>query len=636
MRRVPSVLLFLLFVPVLAAASDLDRLAKDLKSRDTQTRADAAKSLGRLKSEAAVELLVTALSDREGKVRSAAASALWHASDVSKAAIPALRKTLFDPDPYVVACAAGALIAMDVPREEVADALRGVLQRGDPFDRFLAARGLTGVEPAAHLVAPLVEHLRRNVPDQNDVGSFFDRKDRFDSAAKALKHLGQTNDRTQIDPLMAELRAVAPAIIPPILAGLGELKPAPDHWVDTLIDQLGSAAVPVRRQSLELLRKQLAAADIRKWAPPVARLTKDADAEIRGWAIGTLGDGKGLAHEAFGAVLQMIGSERDAHLRARAADVAGDIGDAKYPIDSALKASMGKEGFPVLTAAIAKDPDADVRGNALHSLAKLQIEPSETAPVFARAAVEGKGVGFRTDALILLSNLGHDFEQATAMIEPLANDPDPLVSRIAKETVKSMRSGSTSSSRKATTPAVAQADPAARERALATLREKDVQFTTGDFARALRELEEETVAAFLDAGMSPNQRFSYGGLPLQTVLDSQYECGKEMKSTVRLLIDRGADANGSDDAGNTIIMTAAKQCDGEMIKMLIKAGAKVQAKNSMGFGALDDAIPMANTSAATALIAAGARLTPEMAKSDRETYKKQPKVLEIIAMATKK
>lgn len=640
MRRNLSVLVLFLFVPILAAASELDGLAKDLKSRNYETRIQAVERLGDLQTAAAAELLVQALSDREARVRSAAASALWKSSDVAKAAIPALRNALADPDLYVVACAAGALIAMDVPRKEVADPLRNVLQRGDPYDRFLAARGLTGVEPAGNLVAPIIEYLRRNVADERlDIGSRMDRKDSLEIGAKALEKLGETQDRTQIDPLMTQLRGAPPPIIPPILKALGELSPPPDRWVDTLIGQLGSQAPSVRAKAVELLGKQKAAADIRKWAPAVAHLTKDSDANVRGWVISTLSEGKGLAHDAFGSVLQMISSERDNHLRARAAEVAGDIGDAKYPIDSAIKASMGKEALPVLTAAIEKDPDADVRSSALGSLGKLQLDSSEVVPVLARAAVEGKKSGFRTDALIMLGDRGRDAGQARAMIEPLTSDPDPQVARIAKEVLQDMRSTVNTGPRQ-TTPAesrrsIAPADPAARERGLAILREKDVQFTNGAFARALRDLEEDVVKAFLDAGMSPNQRFSYGELPLQTVLDSDYKCGAEMKSLVKLLLDRGADSSGADDNGNTILMTAAKQCDGEMIRMLIKTGAKVHAKNKMGWTAIESAITTGNPSAAAALVAAGARLTAEQAKMYRDTYKKQPKVLELITMATK-
>lgn len=632
MRKLPSVLVLFVCLPVLAASSELDRLAKDLKSRNDETRMQAVESLGKLNTTAAVELIVPMLSDREARVRSAAASALWESSEVAKGAIPALRKALADSDPYVVASAAGALIAMDVPKKEVADPLRSVLQRGDPYDRFLAARLLTGVEPAGNLVAPIIDYLRRYVADERDV---FQRSDNLERGTKALTQLAKTKDRSQIDPLMTELRGAPAAIIPPILVALGELTPPPDHWVDTLIAQLGSPTPPVRATAVDLLGKQKAAADVRKWAPAVGRLAKDSDAGVRGSVINALGEGKGLAHEALGAVLEMIRSEPDDRRRARAAALAGDIGDAKYPIDPAIKASMGKEALPVLVAAIQKDPNADVRKSALQSLNQLQLDPSEVVPVIARVAVEEKQAGFRTDALILLGNRGHDAESARAMIEPLTRDPDPDVARIAKATLDDMKP-STTASQKPTKPAPAPADPAARERGLAYLREKDVQFADWDFARALGRLSEKVVTAFLDAGMSPDQRFTYGGLPLQLVLDSDYGCGAEMKSLVKLLLDRGADPNGSDDAGNTILMTAAKKCDGEMIRMLIKAGAKVNAKNATGSTAIESAIPTANASAATALVAAGARLTAEQAKMYREVYKKEPKVLELITMATKK
>jgi len=637
MRRLGSVSVLCLFIALFAAASEIDDLARNLKSRNVDTRVEAVESLGRLKSAAAAELLAQALSDREAKVRGAAARALWDSSDTGKAAIPALRKTLDDQDPYVVACAAGALIAMDVPETEVAEALRGVLRRGDDYDRFLAARLLIGVEPAGNLVVPIVDYLRRNLPDDRlGVREEIDRRDNFEFGMKELIKLGKTHDRTQIEPLMKELAGAPPALVPPILMTLGEMKPPPDRWTEILIAQTGSQTAAIRAKAVELLGKQTSAADVAKWAPVVARLTKDSDPNVRGWSVSTLDEGKGLAHEGFSALVEIIRSDRDEHLRARAADVVGDIGDAKYPIDSAIKASMGKQALPVLTAAIEKDSNKDVRENALQSLARLQLEPSEVAPVLARAAVEGKGMGFRTDALILLGNLGTDGAAAKAMIEPLTRDPDPEVARIAKATLQSISTPSPAeSSRKQGRPATSAADPAARERALAVLREKDVQFADWDYARALTHLDEEVVKAFLDAGMSPNRKFNYGTLPLQMVLDSDHPCA-EIRPLVKLLLDHGADVNGADDNGNSVLATAAKACDGDMIRMLVKAGAKVQAKNAMGFTALESAIMMGNTAAGAALVVAGARLDAEKAKTYRETYKKQPKMLELITMASKK
>jgi hypothetical protein len=316
-------------------------------------------------------------------------------------------------------------------------------------------------------------------------------------------------------------------------------------------------------------------------------------------------------------------------------EVAGEIADKTYPIDPAIRAAMGEDAVPFLSAVLEKDPKDDIRDKAFRSLIRLQVDKASIAPVLARVAVNGRKTGIRTDALIALSD--REAASVKAMIEPLANDHDPNVARIAKSTLESMQSTRVTAAQKPTTPTAAAApDPAARERGLEYLRANDETFTDGGFARALRALDEEMVKAFLDAGMSPNQRFNYGELPLQVALGADRKCGGKTKPVVQLLLDRGANAKGSDDNGNTVLMTASKKCDGEMVKTLIKAGAKATAVNATGFSALEEAMLLGNTSAAAALVAAGARLTADQARSYREEYKEEPKVLEIIAMATKK
>src|SRR5262249_49152441 len=154
-------------------------------------------------------------------------------------------------DLSVVVRAAGALIAMDVPRRETAAPLRKVLQGGDLSDRFDAARLLTGVEPAATLVTPIIDYLRSSQSaDRGQQRSF---------AEKALQKLGETQDRTQIAPLMAQLGGAPSGMVPPILSALGALKPPPDRWTDTLMSYLGHADPAARRSAAGLLGKQTSA-----------------------------------------------------------------------------------------------------------------------------------------------------------------------------------------------------------------------------------------------------------------------------------------------------------------------------------------------------------------------------------------
>src|SRR6185369_9448536 len=145
MRNLLALLLVSLLVPTVLTAQRserqqlVDRYAKELKSRDSNTRREAAEGLGEMEMAEAVAPLIGALSDQDASVRAAAASGLWNSSEVAKPAIPALRKALADPAAEVVIRAAGALIAMDEEPSTMAEELRGVLRRGDDVDRFMAA-----------------------------------------------------------------------------------------------------------------------------------------------------------------------------------------------------------------------------------------------------------------------------------------------------------------------------------------------------------------------------------------------------------------------------------------------------------------------------------------------------------------
>jgi hypothetical protein len=57
----------------------------------------------------------------------------------------------------------------------------------------------------------------------------------------------------------------------------------------------------------------------------------------------------------------------------------------------------------------------------------------------------------------------------------------------------------------------------------------------------------------------------------------------ETKAVVTLLLERGADIHAADKNGNNALTEAAsKGCDRELIRMLIKAGAKINAGNASG------------------------------------------------------
>ena len=600
----------------------VQRMTKQLRSRDVAERVDAADTLGKIKIPEAVAPLGTALADQDARVRQAAASSLWELSDIAKDAIPALRKMLSDSDVAVVMRAAGALIAMDVPKKELAEPLRNVLQDGDSTDRFLAARALTGIDPAGKLAPPMLDYLRKELHSD---------RDNYDMARKALHNLGKENDRSAIAPMMAELRK-SPQIAEPILIALGEFKPPPDQWIETLIGQLDVSNPKVRGTAAELLGKQKAkASDVKMWAGPVSRLCNDADAGVRGDAVRALQGAGGLALDGLDGVLHVVSSDSDADLRARAAEAVGEMASAQFAIDAQLKIAAAKKALPVLTAAADKDASHEVRHNAVRSLDQLQLPKETIVPLLARIAVAQQDTqDVRWSSLLALRNRGRDAASAADTIRPLASDPNADVRQDAQATLDAFTSDYIDTKHVAQTAAT---DPDAREHALEYLRENKLEMSESAFYRALLEADVEQVKNYLDAGMSPNLRFanSYGDPVLRAAIER--DCQADEKTIVRLLIARGADAKAADDRGNTALMEAAQKCDAEVVKMLLKAGADMNAKNKMGLTAFEFGMWNASPGAA-AIAAAGYRLPADKVKMYRDAYKTNPKILALIDKAS--
>ena len=170
------------------------------------------------------------------------------------------------------------------------------------------------------------------------------------------------------------------------------------------------------------------------------------------------------------------------------------------------------------------------------------------------------------------------------------------------------------------------------------MRERKLAFDEPSFYRALSEADTEAIRAYLDGGMSANLVFvdSNRRTPLMIVFFGTEACAHAGEGRTRssaLLLKRGADVNQKDEKQNTALMFAADKCDRETLRMLLKAGAKRDAKNWAGLTALQMGIVSGNPGLEE-LIAAGARLDPATAKAYAEAYKKNPKAVALIKKAS--
>lgn len=539
---------------------------------DPGERAAAAEWLGGRKTPEAIAALAAALSDRDAKVRQAAAGALRESEKAAEPARPQLLAALADPDPNVVAQAAGALQEIGMKEEALVAPRKRVFESPDASltSRFLVARNLFGQEPAAKLLEPMVAYLERSASARGD----YMRHD-VEIAKEALARIAATQDRSLIAPLMDAARN-ARAGQAVLLETIALFQPRPDGYTAFVLGFLDSPDPKVRYAALGSLRTLNTDQDVNAWAPRAAAMLRDPDPSVRSEALWALGSGAGLAAGQIDKVVAAL-ADSDANVRRSAARAIGEMGEMHQAVPAAAMARVAGAARPALTTAMRIDIDADVRSEAKDALAKL-------------GTPGGRGSG------------GTLPSSDVVLAAPSSRGSEAV--------------------------------------GMAVLRAHKVMFEPWSFYRALSEVNVELVRAFLDAGMSPTSPVVEMGPPLRVMLFGGKACNARERPTkaatkeaVSLLLERGADPNGADAYGNTALMEAASHgCDRELMRMLIKAGAKVDAKNRMGLTAFEMGLYQGHDGLEE-LIAAGYRLPPDKAKMYARGYAGKPAVQALIKKA---
>jgi HEAT repeat protein len=547
------------------------------KEPDPEYRIKAAEWLSSQRDPESVAALAGALSDKDARVRKAAASSLWDHGEKGIAAKPQLMKALDDPDANVVAYAAGALQAMGLKEAELVAPRKRVVasQEASVSARFLAARNLVGYETPTAIVVPMIAYLERNT--QNYTGSVTDKsRTNVELAENALEHLvKKTKDRSLIRPLYEALGKTKNGQIA-LLKTLGLFEPRPEGWTDVLLGQLDQPQARVRYAALGQLRSVNKEKDVAAWLPRVAQMLQDPDASVRSEALWAMGSAKGLAAPEVDKVVAAL-SDKDKSVRRSAARALEDIGEANQAIPAAAKAKIDAAARPALTAAL-EDPDSDVRDAAKSALRNMDkgggTAVASAAPVAPASA--GATGGNEAAGMAVLRTRKVKFEE---------NQFFRALTETDVELVRAFLDAGMSPS-----ASLSELGPPIR------------------------------VMLFASNACSPNVR------PTKA----------ETKEIIKMLLDRGADVNAGDKNKNTAITEAAsKGCDREVIRMLIKAGARINVPNGSGLTPFEMGLWGAGDGL-DELIAAGYRLPPDKAKMYLDGYKDRPASLAMVKKATKK
>lgn len=512
-----------------------------------------------------------ALGDSDARVRRAAASQLWSAKENAEPYRPQLTKALDDPDPNVVTYAAGALQAQGVKEADLVEPRKRVLESADAT---VSSRFLV----ARNLVgreAPmkLVGPMIAYLEENTRTyhGRGADRSKNIEDAEKALERLIRIGKDRAIVKPLSEALVETKTAHVPLMRTLGKFEPKPEGWTATLLQQLESPKPRARYEALSQLRSVKDEREVAVWVPRAGAMLQDADSSVRSEALWALGSARGLAAGEIDKVVTLAAADANPSTRRSALRALGEIAAANQAIPAATRAKLVAAAQPALEAAT-QDADKDTRETAQDALTRV---------------------------------VGRDGAKS-ASVAMVASAPNEA-------------SG------------------------MATLRARNVAFEQGQFFRALMQVDIELIRAFLDAGMSPSGPMKDMGPPLRVMLFSSQGCSPgvrptraETKAVVKLFIERGADLNAADANGNSALTEAAsKGCDRELIRMLLKGGAKMDARHSSGLHPFEMGL-WSGHDGLEEFLAAGYRLPPDKAKMYLEGYKDRPAAVAMVKKAAAK
>jgi|GEM_PF-2941502 len=420
-------------------AADLPALVRQLKDRDPRARADAARRLVLLRTEAkdAAPALVEALADADDTVRYRSVMALgnmWFwlhpADEVVAAAVPALAGLLKDRNPETRLRAAYALTVLGPRARAAAPALSEALKDADAGVRGQAKIALERVGRATPADVPaLVAKLKDKDPKVryeaaerlNSLGS-----GAKDAAPALVEALADPDSKIRFRAALSlgnlfkagrgpEAGAAVPALAALLkdgnggtrwaaAAALSEIGTAARAAVPALIETLGDADESVRSYAALGLRQ--IGRDAREAAPALTRLLKDPSHRVRYSAAIALGSVEpAAAGEAVSALVADLRHEHD-YVRANAAHGLRSFGPA------------AKAAVPAL-ALMLKDPDPRNRHEAAEALGAVGPGAGEAAPALLRSLNDSMRY-VRASAAVALLKVAPESE---ARLQPALLEP---------------------------------------------------------------------------------------------------------------------------------------------------------------------------------------------------------------------
>jgi hypothetical protein len=582
MRRLPFTILMLALALPVAAQSDFatkffaeqrEEALKVLANGKPLEQVKAADTLGAKDAAATTPVLARHLADPDAAVRLAAANTLWKLAGKDATAFegakPALAKALDDPDPAVAMHAAGALSAMKVPQAELAAARRRVLRDGGgtPYVRFLAGRGLIGIDPPLPLLPAMLPYLEEVSSAARRGGS----RDNLQLARSAFERLADTKDRALVAPMQDELRRGSPGSAV-LMRSLHRFAPRPDGWTDQLLQLAGAQEKDVVETAWDLLGYQDDPASLEKWVPRAAVLLGVADR--RDMALSALWRIAGKTPLGLKEVATLAANPQASEAqRSRALEV---LGNATQSRDSANPPEATKTAFalwmplcdPVMRTA---KPGADF-DRCLRPVAFAYPNRKDEARQLATWLSANPNAEARIKFLERLEGMWSDAVETEPAVRAELAHADPRVKQAAEKTLDRIRPAWREAGARQERVAAAGSAPAVAKAA-------PIPGAPGaDGAalyNALRAADVAQVKKLVTrANVAQPVKFPQLKNPPVPLVAAVGYCGipqvppAKLAEIVTYLVSIGADPDGKNAQGENLLDTAKYACPPEVMKAL--------------------------------------------------------------------
>ncbi|MBK8322068.1 MAG: hypothetical protein IPL06_04870 [Betaproteobacteria bacterium] len=583
MRNIVFTLIFAVLALPTAAQSDFakkfladqrEEALKALAKGKPLEQVKAAETLGPEEAAVTAPVLAGHLADPDAAVRLAAANALWDLAGRNETgfapAKPALVKALDDADANVAMHAAGALSAMKVPQAELAPARRRVLREGGgtPYVRFLAGRGLIGIDPPLPLLPAMLPYLEEASTAAKRGGS----RDNVDLARSAFYRLADTKDRSLLAPMQAEIRRGSPGT-PVLMSTVGRFSPRPEDWTDQLLQLAGSQDKDIVALASDLLGYQGDAASLAKWMPRAAVLLGVSDRRDMAlsaiWRVAGktplgLKELAALARDPQASeaqrnrALEILGSAMDMRGAGQSAEAARTAFPLWFPIcDPVLRAGRPGPEFDRCLTPVAF-AWADDREQAAQVAKWLAANPDVEAKIRYLGRLEGLWAKAVDAEPAVRAELAHAEPRVKLAAEKTLDRIRPAWREAgARQERTTTAGGAPAVSKAAPVPGAPGADGGALYGAV----------RDGDLAKVKKLVTRANVA-------QPVKFPQMQGIPPVPLVVAVNYCGipqvpaAKLAEIVAYLVSIGADPDGKDNTGDNILDRAKYTCPPEVMKAL--------------------------------------------------------------------